>query len=379
MSEAAPLSLFFAAPPGLETLLAEEVAALGFQSVATTGGGVTAAGDWASVQRAHLLLRGATRVLVRIGEFHAAHLAQLDKRARKLPWAAFLRPDVAVKVEASTKKSRIYHSGAAAQRIERAISEELGAPISKEASLTVMARLENDLCTISLDASGEPLHKRGHRTAVGKAPLRESMAALMLRACGYDGAEPVIDPMCGAGTFVLEAADIAAGLPPGRDRSFAFEHLASFDAAAWAAMQRETQANAAPPPDAPRYFGFDRDAGAIESSRANADRAGLAAFTSFARQPISDLTVPEPLRGGPPGLVMVNPPYGARIGEAGDLRALYGTLGKVLRENFSGWRVGLVTSEPALARAAALPFQPPGPPIAHGGLRVKLYRTGPLP
>ncbi len=230
MTAAAPLTLFFAAPPGLEAMLVEEVKALGFQSAEPTGGGVLAQGDWPSLWRAHLLLRGAARVLVRIGEFHAPHLAQLDKRARKLPWAAFLRPDVTVKVEATTKKSRIYHSGAAAQRIERAISEELGAPIDKEASLTVMVRLEDDLCTISLDTSGELLHKRGHRVAVGKAPLRESMAALMLRACGYDGAEPVIDPMCGAGTFVLEAADIAAGLAPGRDRRFAFEQLASFDA-----------------------------------------------------------------------------------------------------------------------------------------------------
>lgn len=369
----APLSIFLAAPPGLEPTLAEEARALGFAPAEIAPGGVLIFGDWPEVWRAHLRLRIATRVLVRIAAFPVGHLAQLDKRARQIPWADLLRPDRPARVEAACKRSRIYHSGAAAQRVETAIRESVGAPIAAEARMRVLARIEKDLCEISLDVSGEPLHKRGFKQAIGKAPLRETLAAALLRQCGYRGAEPVLDPMCGSGTFVIEAAEIAAGRAPGRGRSFAFEDLAGFDPAAWARM-REAAAAEARLEDAPRCFGFDRDAGAVEGARANAARAGVGEIACFARQAISDLARPE----GPPGLVMVNPPYGARIGEAGDLRALYGALGKVLTQRFAGWRVGLVTSEPALARATALPFVAPGPPIPHGALKIRLYRTDPL-
>jgi putative N6-adenine-specific DNA methylase len=170
---------------------------------------------------------------------------------------------------------------------------------------------------------------------------------------------------------VIEAAEIAAGLAPGRARAFAFEQLAGFDAEAWARMKAE----AAPAiPTGPRFFGSDRDAGAVAASRANAARAGVAELCDFRQGAIGDLARPE----GPPGLVMVNPPYGGRIGNPRLLRALYGTLGQVLRAGFAGWRVGLVTSEEALARATGLPFAPPGPPVPHGGLKVRLWRTGPM-
>jgi putative N6-adenine-specific DNA methylase len=180
--------------------------------------------------------------------------------------------------------------------------------------------------------------------------------------------------MCGSGTFVIEAAEIAAGLAPGRGRAFAFEALAGFDAAGWEAER----AAAAPRTPPPWFFGFDRDAGAVEAARANAARAGVGAAAQFARQPVSAFAPPEALADAPPGLVMVNPPYGGRIGEKGDLRALYGTLGAVLRERFAGWRVGLVTSEPALAAATALPFAEQGPPVPHGPLKVRLHRTDAL-
>ncbi|MFC2968019.1 THUMP domain-containing class I SAM-dependent RNA methyltransferase [Acidimangrovimonas pyrenivorans] len=366
--------IFLAAPPGLEEVLRDEAAAAGFAHPVAVPGGVTLRGGWPEVWRANLQLRGAGRVLARLGAFRAMHLAQLDKRARKFPWGETLRPDLPVHVEVTCRKSRIYHARAASQRIERAIAEELGAPVVSdpaEAEVRIKARIEDDLCTLSIDSSGEPLHKRGHKEAVGKAPMRETLASLFLRQCGYSGTEPVLDPMCGSGTFVIEAAEIAAGLQPGRSRAFAFEKLASFDAAAW---DRLRGATAAVTPEC-RFHGFDRDAGAIRMSQANAERAGVAAFTTFRCQPVSELQRPE----GPPGLVMVNPPYGARIGNKKLLFSVYGALGKVLLERFSGWRVGLVTSEAGLARATALPFRPPGPPVAHGGLRITLFQTDPLP
>ena len=369
MSE--PLEIFLVCPPGLEPFLAEEAQANNFQAARTQSGGVAIAGGWPEVQRANLVLRGASRVLARIARFGAAHLAQLDKRARKLDWASVLRPDVPVKVEASCKGSRIYHAGAAAERVANAIQDRIGAPVTAEAEVRLLVRIQKNLCTISVDASGEPLHRRGFKEAVAKAPLRETLASLFLRACDYDGAEPVLDPMCGSGTFVIEAAEIAAGRHAGRSRAFAFEQLAVFEAQSWADLK--AQAAAAPRADL-LFLGSDRDPGAVRMAQDNAERAGVGDLCRFEPTAVKDLQRPH----GPPGLVMVNPPYGDRIGNRGALVGVHRTLGQVLRERFTGWRVGLITSDAALARATGLPFAAPGPIVDHGGLKVRLHRTAPL-
>ncbi|MSU89495.1 class I SAM-dependent RNA methyltransferase [Rhodobacteraceae bacterium 2CG4] len=363
--------IFLAVPPGLEDAARDEAAAAGFPDPQTVPGGVTFLGGWPDVWRANLELRGPGRVLARFAEFMAFHPAQLDKRARKLAWHQVLRPDVPVRVEVTTRKSRIYHAGAAQSRIETAISDSLGTIIAADAPVTVRARIDDNRVTLSVDTSGEPLHKRGHKQAVVKAPMRETLAALFLRQCGHDGTAPVLDPMCGSGTFVIEAAEIALGLHPGRDRDFAFQQLASFDPDAWAAMRKQ-----APPRQTElRFHGSDRDDGAIRAATQNAARAGVADVTDFQRRALGDLVRPE----GPPGLVIVNPPYGARIGNRKQLFGLYGALGQVLMARFSGWRVGIVTSDGGLAKATGLPLLPPGAPVAHGGLTVSLHRTGPLP
>ncbi len=370
MDSETDFEIFLVTHPGLETVLCAEARDKGFRTPMVVRGGVTTRGGWPEVWRANLEIRGASRVLVRIGAFRALHLAQLDKRARGFAWGETLRPDVPVRVEASCSGSRIYHAGAAAQRIETAIHEELGAAISPDAEVCIKARIEDDLCTLSVDTSGGLLHKRNHKEAVAKAPLRESLASLFLRQCGFDGSEPVLDPMCGSGTFVLEAAEIAAGLRPGRSRHFAFEHLVGFDDAAWQALR--TAGGSVTP--AAMFYGSDRDAGAISMSRANAERAGIAEFTSFRQLAIGDLYPPK----GPTGLVMVNPPYGARIGDRKKLFPLYRALGRTLMTRFMGWRVGLVTSDDALAEATGLPLTAAGAPVSHGGLRVTLFTTGPL-
>lgn len=370
MATTPDFDIFLMAPPGLETALYDEVRQHRFKAAKQVAGGVMVKGTWKDVWRANLVLRGCGHVLARIGSFRVQHLAQLDKLARAFPWGQVLRKDVPVRVEASCARSRIYHSGAAVQRIARAIAEEFGAAIDDDADVVVKARIEDDLCTLSIDSSGASLHKRGHKEGIGKAPLRETLAALFLRQCGYAGDEPVVDPMCGSGTFVIEAAEIAAGLSPGRTRAFAFEKLATFDAAAWAAMKQAVMLR----DPGLRFFGSDRDAGAVRMATENARRAGVSAFTTFRQQSVSDLVPPE----GPVGLVIVNPPYGTRIGDKKPLFALYGALGQVLKARFPGWRVGLVTTDASLARATALPFLAPGPPVLHGGLKVRLYRTAPL-
>ncbi|MDB5372877.1 MAG: methyltransferase [Belnapia sp.] len=362
--------IFLATVPGLETALCAEVQLKGFKQPKPIPGGVVFKGGWPEVWRANLWVRGAGRVLARLDQFPVVHLAHLDSRARGTPWASVLRPDVPFRVEVSCAKSRIYHSDAAAERILTAIRETLGAPHAADAGVLVRARIDHDICTISVDTSGEPLYKRGYKREVNPAPMRETMASLFLQQCGYTGQEPVLDPMCGAGTFVIEAAEIAARLNPGRSRQFAFEQLATFDAAAWQAM-RAVKSSRSP---VAGCTGSDRDAGAVAMSRANAVRAGVGDITEFREAAIGDLDPPA----GPPGLVIVNPPYGTRLGERETLGPLYQVLGQRLLRRFAGWRVGLIASDPGLAQATGLPFLPAGAPVPHGGLRVSLFRTGPL-
>ena len=176
--------------------------------------------------------------------------------------------------------------------------------------------------------------------------------------------------MCGSGTFVIEAAEIARNLAPGRDRAFAFEQLPTFDAKTWDALRA-----AQTPHETPLHFyGSDRDTGAIGMSEKNAASAGLEDITTFTGKPISDITPPD----AKPGLVIVNPPYGGRIGDKKPLFGLYGAMGARLMDKFRGWRVGIITTEAGLAKATGLPFLPVGPIINHGGLKVRLYQTKPL-
>ena len=366
----AGFEIFCAAPPGLETVLSDEVRAAGFADPQTVPGGVSFVGHWPDVWRANLVLRGASRVLARIDSFRVVHLSQLDKRARRVDWGRVLKPGVPVRVEASCRGSKIYHAGAAAERIATAITATLGVPVEDTAEVTVRVRIDQNVCTLSVDTSGELLHRRGFKAEVNKAPMRETLAALFLRACGYDGREAVFDPMCGSGTFVIEAAEMAAGLAPGRARAFAFEHLNSFDPAGWAALKA---AQSPVEPDC-LYWGQDRDAGAIRISQANARRAGVAGFTRFEAGDARALKRPDLT----PGLVIINPPYGARLGNRKALMGLYNALGLGLKKQFAGWRVGLVTSDAALARATRLPFGAPGRPVDHGGLKIRLYQTGQL-
>ncbi|WND03565.1 class I SAM-dependent RNA methyltransferase [Temperatibacter marinus] len=359
------LEIFLVTVPGLEASLEKEAIELGYSDAAASTGGVTVTGTWIDVWRFNLMLRGASHVLVRIASFRVVHLAKLDKQANRIDWRALLSLSHPVRVEATCKKSRIYHHKAASQRIEDAI-KGVGIEIDPQADICIKARILDDLCTISIDTSGDSLHKRGHKQGVNKAPMRENIAALLIKECGFTGDEPVLDPMCGSGTFVIEAAEIAQGLLPGRSRTFAFEKLLSFDPVAWDSLRSQSQ----PHDDTPHFYGFDRNDGAIELSRANAERAGVAQCTVFEKGTINALKAP----GGAKGLVIINPPYGVRLGEIKRLGALYKAMGSTLAREFVGWRIGLITSSDSLAQATGLPFSKTLP-FSHGGLSVKLYQT----
>lgn len=374
MSESPEFEIFLGTQPGLESLLLQEAIECGFKRAKSVGGGVTVWGDWNDVWRANLVLRGASKVLARIGEFRAFHLAQLDKRSRKFPWGETLTPGHTVKVEVVTnRKSKIYHAGAAIERIERAIHEEFGAKIVEsmdDADIIIKTRIDDNNVRLSVDTSGIGLHKRGYKLAMGKAPLRETMAALALRGCGYDGNETVLDPMCGSGTLLIESAQISRNLMAGRSRDFAFEKLASYKAGAVQSIRDSWTSRES----TQRFYGSDRNVNVIGFSKANAERGGVLDLCAFSPLPLSKVQRPD----GPPGLVIVNPPYGARIGKKKDLFALYTAFGDVMRDRFTGWRIGMITSDTKLAEATKLPWLPTGAPIAHGGLKVKLFRTNEL-
>lgn len=353
--------IFLVAPPGLEHLVLAEAQQAGFAKAQSVKGGVEFEGSLQDIYLANLKLRGPTRILVRIASFRAFHLAQLAKRAAKVDWGDWLPKGANFSIEVTCRKSKIYHSKAAAQRIEAAVISSLGGSPAGDADLCIKARIEDDLCTISIDTTGNALHLRDLKGKMGKAPIRETLAALCLRACGYSGLGPVVDPMCGSGTFVIEAAEIAAGLWPGRAREFAFEKLA-----------KGTIKPTPEPPQQPvtSFFGFDRDQGAIQTSIENATLSGVSDFTTFSCSPISDLQPPS----GEKGLVIVNPPYGGRIGARKPLFGLYSAFGEVMRSRFQGWRVGMVTSDAGLAKASGLRW---GPPLqfSNGGIKVGLYQT----
>ena len=370
-SNTAKFEIFLGTAPGLEPFLLAEAQRVGFADPVAIRGGVTFIGNWHDVWQANLTLRGASKVLVRFGDIRAFHLAQLDKRARKFPWGQLLTKEAYVKVEVVTnRKSKIYHAGAAVERIERAIAEELGAPIAAsvtDADVIIKVRNDDNNLTLSVDSSGEGLHKRGHKQAMGKAPLRETMAALALYACGFDGQEAVIDPMCGSGTFIIEAAEIARNHMAGRARKFAFERFQSYDADAIAGIKADWKTRETPH----QFFGSDRNVNVVGFANVNAERAGVADICHFAPTPLDKVQPPDVA----PGLVMVNPPYGARIGKKKDLFGLYASFGEVIQSRFKGWRVGMITADEQLARATKLKWTTISPPIAHGGLRVKLYQT----
>ncbi len=357
--------IFVVTAPGLEKPLAAEMQSIGFKKPKMMPGGVRFRGNWHDVWRANLCLRGAVRVLARVASFQTMHLEHLEKLIQDVAWLDLLRPDVPIKVDVTTQKSKIYHAGAAEERIARGLREAIGVQTAPDADVVLKARIDNNMVTLSLDTSGESLHKRGHKAAVAKAPMRENLAAMFLRQMGYDGRQPVVDPMCGSGTFVIEAAEIAAGLMPGRSRHFAFEQLASFEPDVWAQMQA-TVSDATP---SAQYYGSDKDAGAVRMATQNAERAAVTDWVSFAQTSIGDLTRPK----GPAGIVIINPPYGARISNKKALFALHASLGKVLSERFSGWQVGIVTTDGGLARATGLPLEAPFATVVHGGLKVRLY------
>jgi putative N6-adenine-specific DNA methylase len=377
------IEMFAVCVPGLEPVVAAELRELGghpsgvessggIDGIRERTGGVEFKGDFTSLMRANLELRCVTRVLRRLASFPVFHLAQLDKRSRRVEWAKILPGEGTVRVQASCRRSKIYHSGAAAQRVLRAITDQTGlsgAGKSEPGDVSVLVRIERDRCTLSLDSSGEPLYRRGLKPEVSAAPMRETLAAGLLRMCGYTTEETLLDPMCGSGTLVIEAALMALDWPPGGARLFSFMDWPHFDEAVWERLARHRLALRRDESRA-GLFAADRSGGAVATTRRNLEKAGLEGHVHLERIELGELTRPADT-----GLLICNPPYGKRLGKDDALIDLYRQLGEVARHEFQGWRMGLVTSQRTLARATGLDFHQVSVPIAHGGMRVRLYQA----
>jgi putative N6-adenine-specific DNA methylase len=379
------LACFAIVAPGLEALALAEARALGLTAeLEPGGGGIRWQGDLRSVLLANGGLRIASRVVVRLAKFEARSFAELERHARQVPWSRIVAPGGAARFRVTCKKSRLYHSDAVAQRLADALirvvpgarvegasrADEDDAPEAlEETAQLFVVRLLRDQCTVSADASGALLHRRGYRQATAKAPLRETLAAALLAASGWDGIAPLVDPLCGSGTIPIEGALRALGIPPGRNRPFAAERWPGVSRTIGERVRADLAETSARMRSAelPVIVGSDRDEGAIVAARSNAERAGVGAETTFAVHPLSDAAFPA----GAPGWMVTNPPYGVRVGEASRVRDLWAQLGNVLRVRARGWRVALLSPEPALERQLRIPLRVVAQ-TSNGGIPVRL-------
>ena len=308
------MKLFIACTPGLEAALEAEAKERGF-SVLAVPGGVEAEGGADAYEVANLWLRCATRVWVRVTDVRRPEeLAKVSLgafKAKQIPIALDCPPRWQSMAERSWGKSSRH-------------------------GLEVLLREDGERCRISVDSSGELLHMRGYRQEIGRAPLRETLAAGLLRLGGYTGAQPLWDVMCGSGTVLIEAAWIALGKAPGAMRHFAFESWPSHDEKRWAARPREERRSAPA-----LLLGSDLNSGALGTARRNAKRAGAFEALKLERLDATKL----PVREDPPGLVVANLPYGVRLGEKSELATLYAAVGASVSKAAPGWRFAFLLQE----------------------------------
>jgi putative N6-adenine-specific DNA methylase len=350
---------FVVVTPGLEELLVEELTSLGLEATLTTGGAYVPA-SWASLERIHTWSAVAAAVRVRLARVNAGTLEELAHGIKAVPWANFVQPRQPLEVDVSSYESRLRRKSAVERKVQLAVGDALRGPRlnantpGRLLPAELHLRIEQDRAEVSIDASGELLHRRGWRERTAKAPIRENLAAAILRLAKWQPGETLVDPMCGSGTFAIEAARRAAGKPPRLDRQYAWERFPAApkrvarSALPWTAVRT-------------RILAADRDPGAMEATSANARHAGMA--LDLRHTPLQELEPP-----GPTGLLVCNLPYGHRIADVERLEGLYKTIGGTLRAHWGGWRLALVVPEHVDAS------------VLHGGMsKVARFLNGGIP
>jgi putative N6-adenine-specific DNA methylase len=357
-------------PPGLEPVLTAELRQLGIRPGPARRGGVAFTGTTRQLYVANRWSRVATRVLVRAGRFPAGNWDQLEAGVGTLDWDELLPRNRPLALRVSSTSSRLYHTGGIAERVARVLDRPLADDAGDDVQLVVV-RIAGNEATVSLDSTGEALHRRGWRLAGAKAPLRPTLAAAMLLAVGWDGTQPLVDPFGGSGTIAIEAALLARDLPPAGDRGFAFRHWPTFEPGTWSSVEGEVATRARAAAAAPIVVS-DRDRGAGSATRENAERAGVLADLTIDTRAVSDLVAPD----GGPGWLVSNPPYGRRIEGGGDLRDLYARIGQVVQERLPGWGAALLVADTRLAKATRLRATPAFA-TTNGGVPVTLLSAAP--
>jgi putative N6-adenine-specific DNA methylase len=352
--------LYLVTAPGLEHITSSELISIGMTPGSETHGGIAWRGTMRDLYRANLWLRTATRVLVRVSRFHAGSFAELERRAKAVPWGRFVRARDRVRFRVTCHKSALYHSDAVAQRLGESVAAATGCAFSEDseteeqeatsAEQLFVVRIDHDTVTLSADSSGTLLHKRGYRQATAKAPMRETLAAAMLLSSGWVRTEPLVDPLCGSGTIPIEAALIARNMAPGINREFRFERWPGFDRTSWQTLRDEALAGVADSAPA-SIVASDRDPGAIEAAMSNAVRAEVGGDVQIVQQPLSAAS-PSDDRAG---WLVTNPPYGVRVGT--DVRNLYARLGTMMRTSFAGWHLGILSAGIELDHQLNMPLE----------------------
>jgi putative N6-adenine-specific DNA methylase len=364
---------FAPCPRGLETALADELARLGAGDVAPADGGVAFAGALELAYRANLESRLASRVLWRVGDGAYGDERDIYAFAYGLDWPSWFRADRTLRVDVAATRSPLKSLEFATLRIKDAVCDRHRAVVGKRPTVSkdhpdvrVHAYLTADHATFYLDTSGEPLFKRGYRRETAEAPLRENLAAGLLRLAGWQPGTPLLDPLCGSGTIAVEAALMALDIAPGVKRTFGFQKLAWYDGPTWQRIKQAAQRRAKPP--APiGIYASDDDASAIQRCAANLAAAGATGAVAVER--VDALARAAPASAG---VIVTNPPYGVRQAGAAALAAFYPQLGDALKQRFAGWTAYLFSGDPRLPKLIGLKASR-RTPLFNGALECRLY------
>lgn len=338
-------TIFATCPRGLESLLADELAALNCQDIAATDGGVSCKADMTQVYRINLHSRTASRVLLRLTKGGYRNEADIYKLAKNINWFNWFKLEQTFKVKVEGKRANVKSLDFVGLKIKDALCDSFRDIYDARPSVEkvrpdvrVHAFIDDRNIEIFIDTSGEALFKRGYRQDTGEAPLRENLAAGLLLLAGYNGTQPLQDPFCGSGTIAIEAAWIAANRAPGLMRRFGFEKLQNFNKAEWVkvkeAAKKQIRCPAAP------ITGSDNDRAMIRAAQANAQAAEVDEFIRFE---LCDVLDARP--NGEGGIIVSNPPYGVRLAEIEALQALYPQLGSWLKQHYAGWLAALLTGD----------------------------------
>ncbi|MDQ7990628.1 MAG: THUMP domain-containing protein [Candidatus Dactylopiibacterium sp.] len=365
---------FFApCPRGLEPLLAEELRACGAHRVEPTLGGVSSEGDWAYAYRVNLESRLATRLLWKVGFTRYRSEEDLYRLASSVAWARHFDTINTIRINVTAIKSPLKSLNFATLRIKDGLCDHFrsirGArPDVDTASpdMRIHAFLTDVTCTLYLDTSGEPLYKRGFKRAKVSAPLKENLAAGILMLSGWQPGQTLLDPMCGSGTFLIEAAQMALDVAPGLGRSFAFEKFRHFDAALWQTLRRAALARRRDDAELP-IFGADIDPQQIGNAQANLEAAGLAGKVELLVCDVLDIEAPDDA-----GVLVSNPPYGVRLSSGEELQAWYPRLGDALKRGFAGWNCYFLTADLEMAKRIGLKASK-RTPLMNGDLDCRVF------